>query len=87
MLQLGFVGLAAVTAALAASGAARLPQIFWVMLAVFPAAVMIRVVVETASDPTDHNLWPFELVFATVLSLIPVVLGLLIGALMRRIRA
>jgi hypothetical protein len=48
---------------------------------------MIRVVVETASDPTDHNLWPFELVFATVLSLIPVVLGLLIGALMRRIRA
>ena len=84
-LQLGFAGLAAVTAALSASGAARLPRIFWVMLAAFPAAVAIRVVVETAQDPTDHNLWPFELIFAGVMSLVAVVPGLLIGALLRRL--
>ena len=86
-LQLGFVGLAAVTAVLAASGTARLQPIFWTTLAVFPAAVMIRVVVETASDPTDHNLWPFELIFAAVFSLIAVVPGLVIGVLVRRLKA
>ena len=85
-LQLGFVGLAAVTAALSASGVARLAPIFWTMLAVFPTAVMLRVMVETAQDPTDHNLWPFELIFAGVFALVAVVPGLLIGALVRRVR-
>ncbi len=31
-----------------------------------PAAVMIRVVAETVKDPTSHNLWPFEMVFAAL---------------------
>ena len=84
---LGMAGLGLVTAVLAASGIARLAHIFWVMLAAFPAAVMIRVVVETTQDPTGHNLWPFELILAAVLSLAIVVPGLLIGALVRRIRA
>jgi hypothetical protein len=83
--QLGFVGLAVVTAMLAASGVARLRRIFWLMLATFPTAVAIRVVVETAKDPTDHNLWPFELIFAAVVSLAAVVPGLLVGILVRRL--
>lgn len=81
----GFVGLGAVTAMLAASGIARLRQIFWIMLAAFPAAVAIRVVVETAQDPTDHNLWPFELILAAIFSLVAIVPGLLVGALVRRL--
>jgi hypothetical protein len=85
--QLGMVGLAAVTAALAASGVAGLGRTFWVMLAAFPAAVAIRVAVEVAQDPTDHNLWPFELVIAAIFSLIAFVPGLLVGALVRRARA
>lgn len=83
----GFVGLGAVTAMLAASGIARLRQIFWIMLAAFPAAVAIRVVVETAQDPTDHNLWPFELILAALFSLVAVVPGLLIGAIVRRLNS
>ncbi|MCF2514876.1 hypothetical protein LVY65_07335 [Sphingomonas sp. G124] len=81
----GFVGLGAVTAMLAASGIARLSRIFWIMLAAFPAAVAIRVVVETAQDPTDHNLWPFELILAALFSLVAIVPGLLVGALVRRL--
>lgn len=83
----GFVGLGVVTAMLAASGIARLRQIFWIMLAAFPAAVAIRVVVETAQDPTDHNLWPFELILAALFSLVAVVPGLLIGAIVRRLNS
>lgn len=84
---LGFVGLGLVTAVLASNRSARLASLFWAMLAAFPAAVMIRVIVETAQDPTDHNLWPFELIFAAFFSLIAVVPGLIAGALVRRIRA
>jgi hypothetical protein len=75
-----------VTAVLAASGAARLAQVFLVTLAAFPAAVAVRVAVEVAQDPTDHNLWPFELIIAAIFSLVAVVPGLLIGALARRLK-
>lgn len=84
-LLIGFAGLGVVTAVLAASGVARLGKVFWAMLAAFPAAVMIRVVVDTMQDPTDHNLWPFEIVIAALFSLVAVVPGLLIGALARRL--
>lgn len=83
--QLGLVALGLLTAVLAASGTAKLAQLFWAMLAAFPAAVMIRVIVETSQDPTDHNLWPFELVMAAVVSLAAVIPGLLIGWLARRL--
>lgn len=84
-LQLGFAGLAMVTAMLSASGVARLRRIFWSMLATFPTAVAMRVVVETARDPTDHNLWPFELIIAAIVSLAAVVPSLLVGALIGRL--
>jgi len=29
-----------------------------------PCAVLVRVVVEMAGEPTSHNLWPFEVVLA-----------------------
>jgi peptidoglycan/LPS O-acetylase OafA/YrhL len=86
-LLLGFAGLGVVAAMLAVSGAAQLGQLFWAMLAAFPVAVIIRVVIDTMEDPTDHNLWPFEVVFAGVVSLAAVVPGLLVGGLVRRIRA
>lgn len=34
------------------------------MIAIFPAIVMVRVVWECLQDPTRHNLWPFEIIFA-----------------------
>lgn len=86
VLLFGLAGLAVVAALLAASGSARLIRIFWVTLAAFPAAVMIRVIIETAKDPTDHNLWPFELIIAAVVSLFAIVPGLLVGAVLRRLR-
>lgn len=83
---LGFAGLGLVTAVLVGSGVARLMPTFWTMLAAFPAAVLIRVIVDVSQDPTDHNLWPFELLFAAAFALIAVVPGLLVGGLVRRTR-
>lgn len=86
-LLLGLGGLAVVTAVVAVAGKVPLGRLFWVMLAAFPAAVAVRVAVEVAKDPTDHNLWPFELIFAAIFSLVAVVPGLIVGALLRRLKA
>ena len=83
-LIVGLAGLGVITAGLAASGHSSLKRVFWTMISAFPAAIAIRVAVEVAQDPTDHNLWPFELVYGFVMSLFAVVPGLLIGALTRR---
>jgi hypothetical protein len=50
-----------------------------------PAAVMARVIVEVAGDPTSHNLWPFELVIAGVTGVVVAGVGALSGALWRRV--
>src|SRR5690554_3183396 len=46
-----------------------------------PAAVLARVVYDTAFDPTSHNLWPFELVLAAGPGLLAGILGALVGGL------
>lgn len=44
----------------------------------FAVAVIGRVIVETMANPTDHNLWPFEVVIALIVGAI----GALAGALL-----
>ena len=83
---LGLGGLALVTAMLAYAGIARLGCLFGLMIGAFPAAVALRVAVETAQDPTSHNLWPFELIIMAVFSLVAVVPGLIVGVLLRRLK-
>lgn len=45
----------------------------WRVAVAVPAAVVLfvilRIVVDTARDPTSHNLWPFEVVVMSALSL------------------
>ncbi len=49
-----------------------------------PAAALIRVIVDTARDPTSHNLWPLELVLAAFYGAFCAILGAAIGQLLRR---
>lgn len=46
----------------------------WRLAAALPAAwvgfVVLRIVLGTALDPTSHNLWPFEILYASVVSLV-----------------
>jgi len=44
-----------------------------------PAAIAARVVVETATDPTSHNLWPFELFLGGMVSTACAATGALIA--------
>ena len=70
---------------------AALPRVvfgtrFWpsalVVGASVPAAVLARVVYDTSSDPTSHNLWPFEIILAAGPGLLAGVMGALVGGLL-----
>lgn len=55
----------------------------WLLIAAaVPAAVMARIAFETASDPTSHNLWPFEVVIAAGVGLFAALGGALLGSLL-----
>lgn len=82
----GFVGrwlIAGTVAGLAAQLLLRRPaNVTAGLIAVgYILAVMARVVVETVADPTDHNLWPFELIIAGGVGLLGGGIGALLGSL------
>jgi uncharacterized membrane protein YfcA len=50
----------------------------------FVLAVLGRVVVETARDPSTHNLWPFEIVIAGGIGLAAAIVGVGVARLLQR---
>ncbi len=62
---------------------------FWKSVAVVgasvPAVVMLRVVIDAVIDPTTHNLWPFEVVIASLVGGACSILGATIGLLAARL--
>lgn len=77
----GLVAVFVVALMVRAFGLARF-LVGWLLIAsAVPAAVMARIAVETASDPTSHNLWPFEIVIAAGVGLFAALGGALLGSL------
>lgn len=56
-----------------------LASLLVVALAV-PSAVIARVAVDTARDPTSHNLWPFEVFIAWMVGLLASLVGVALGS-------
>ena len=59
----------------------------WRLAAALPVAMMVfvvaRIVIDTAKDPTSHNLWPFEILMFGAASVAAVVLLALARRLLR----
>lgn len=53
----------------------------------FVLAVLGRVSVETARDPTSHNLWPFEVIIAGSLGAVAALIGVGLARVVQRHRA
>jgi hypothetical protein len=75
------------------AGLAALPRILYatrlwrttlIVGASVPAAVLARVVYDTASDPTSHNLWPFEIILAAGPGLAAAFIGAFAGGVLAR---
>ena len=60
---------------------------FWkatlTIAAAVPAAVLARVIADCAHDPSAHNLWPFEIVIASLVGFVSASTGALVGILAR----
>jgi hypothetical protein len=75
------VGLSAFAARILAQ--ARLTAVIFVVGGAVPVAVLARVIVETSTDPTSHNLWPLEFIIAAIVGLASSSAGACIGSLAR----
>jgi hypothetical protein len=77
----GLLVVGVLTAAARGFGKAHLLAVILVLGASVPAAVLARVAVDTATDPTSHNLWPFEFIIAAVVGILCSSAGALVGSL------
>ena len=57
-------------------------RVTWTVGAAVPIAVMIRVVVGGVLDPTSHNLWPLEVVIASIVGFGCALMGTTVGSLL-----
>lgn len=68
---------------LRAAGIASLQRAVTFIGSAVPAAVIVRILVETGKDPTSHNLWPFEIIIASLLGYGCALAGALVGHFVR----
>ncbi|HEV8619400.1 MAG TPA: hypothetical protein VGQ79_00080 [Nitrospiraceae bacterium] len=77
----GLVVVGVLAAAARAIGKARILTVILAVGAAVPAPLLARVAVDTAKDPTSHNLWPFEFIIAAVIGVLCSSAGALVGSL------
>jgi hypothetical protein len=81
----GLLVVGVLAAAARAFGQARLLTVILAVGAAVPAPILARIAVETAKDPTSHNLWPFEVIIAAVIGGLCSSAGALVGSLLARL--
>ena len=77
----GLLVVGVLAAAAGAIGKARLLAVILTVGAAVPAPILARITVDTAKDPTSHNLWPFEFIIAAVIGKLCSTAGALAGSL------
>lgn len=78
---MGLLVVGVLAAAARAFGKARLLAVVLAVGAAVPAPILARIAVDTAKDPTSHNLWPFEFIIAAVIGVLCSSAGTLVGSL------
>jgi hypothetical protein len=78
---MGLVVVGVLAAAARAAGKARFLAVILAVGAAVPAPILARIAVDTAKDPTSHNLWPFEFIIAAVIGVLCSSAGALVGSL------
>jgi hypothetical protein len=76
----GLLVVGVLAAAVRAVGKARLLAVIFVVGAAVPAPILARITVDTAKDPTSHNLWPFEVIIAAMIGVLCASAGALVGS-------
>ena len=78
----GLLVVGVLAAAVRAFGKGRLLAVIIAAGAAVTSPILLaRVAVDTAKDPTSHNLWPFEFIIAAVIGVLCSSAGALVGSL------
>jgi len=78
---MGLLVVGVLAAAARAFGKACLLAVVLAVGAAVPAPILARIAVDTAKDPTSHNLWPFEFIIAAMIGALCSSAGALVGSL------
>jgi len=78
---MGLVVVGVLAAAARAVVKARFLAVILAVGAAVPAPIPARIAVDTAKNPSSHNLWPFEFIIAAMLGVLCSSAGALVGSL------
>lgn len=78
---MGLLVVGVLAAAARAFGKARHLAVVLAVGAAVHAPILARIAVDTAKDPTSHNLWPFEFIIAAMIGALCSSAGALVGSL------
>ena len=76
------IGVAVLAALPRAIAATRFWPTTLIVGASVPAAILARVIYDTSSDPTSHNVWPFEIILSAGPGLLAALAGAVAGGLL-----
>jgi hypothetical protein len=82
ILGFGLVVVAVAAALARALSATRLWPTTFIVGASVPAAILVRVIHDTARDATSHNLWPLEIVLTAGPGCLAALVGAIVGGLL-----
>jgi hypothetical protein len=78
-----FAVTAGVAIAVSSIGGIRIGPTALVVGCAFPAVILGRIALDVAEDPTNHNLWPFEVAIAFILGMVTAFPAAAIGGIPR----
>lgn len=59
-------------------------KIFYTTVPGFIIATIIKIIIDSISDPSTHNLLPFEMIYYAIISFLAVLIGVGVGFVIKR---
>lgn len=59
-------------------------KIFYTIVAGFIIATFIKIIIDSIPDPSTHNLWPFEIIYYTMMAFLAALIGVGVGFVIKR---
>lgn len=59
-------------------------KIFFILAAGFVSATIIKIIIDSISDPSTHNLLPFEIIYYAIIASLAALIGVGVGFVIKR---
>lgn len=59
-------------------------KIFYTIVSSFIIATFIKIIIDSIPDSSTHNLWPFEMIYYTIMAILAALIGVGAGFVIKR---